>query len=110
MQNEVRIVGNIDNFKALINPEVTRKKEYNIMATSPSNTQFFPGQIQNQNILQTKGDSMLHTVTNEFLEDSYPTTKQGTGIRVPRNAGTFRVDPNEFKAKLAKKIEELQRL
>lgn len=49
---------------------------------------------------------MLHTVTDEFLQDKYPTTATG---RKPVKA-RIAVDPKEFRAKLQKKIEELRQL
>ena len=54
---------------------------------------------------------MLHTVTDEFLQDSYPTTRD-KNTSGPIKAGLQRhfLNPGEFRAKLAKKIEELRQL
>ena len=46
VQNELLIINNQENFKSLINPEVTRK-EYTILGKSPSNSAFFIGNSQN---------------------------------------------------------------
>ena len=52
---------------------------------------------------------MLHTVTDEFLQDSYPTTRHVTRT-MPVKAQRIAIDPSEFRAKLQKKIDELRLL
>lgn len=54
---------------------------------------------------------MLHTVTDEFLENSY-TRNNGRAslISQQKPSQKFTVDPQEFRAKLRRKIEELRRL
>lgn len=49
-QNDLLIANNQDNFRNLINPEVTRK-DYTIMGKSPSNSEFFFANSQNQVLL-----------------------------------------------------------
>ena len=106
-QNELRIFANQENFKNLINPEVTRK-EYTILDKSPSRSEFYMGNIQNQQILTKKENHLLHTITDEFLQDSYPVTRDentGTSSGKPVKAHQrFALEPNEFRLKLARKI------
>jgi len=64
--------------------------------------------IQNQKLLMKK-ENMLHTVTDEFLQDSYPTTRHVTRT-MPVKAQRIAIDPSEFRAKLQKKIDELRML
>ena len=45
-QNELRIMNNQDNFKNLINPEVTRK-EYTILGNKPANKTLNMSNVQN---------------------------------------------------------------
>ena len=60
-------------------------------------------------LLHRKED-MLHTVTDKFLQDNYPTTRdRETGAQARANR-RISVDPIEFRAKLAKKIEELHKV
>lgn len=79
VQNELLIINNQENFKSLINPEVTRK-EYTILGKSPSKEAFYIGNSQNQSILTRKGDEMLHTVTDEFLDDRYHTGNKTVAV------------------------------
>ena len=57
---------------------------------------------------------MLHTITDEFLQDSYPVTRDsnvGAGSSHPVKAHQrFSLEPNEFRLKLARKINELRML
>lgn len=107
MQNELRIVNNQDNFRNLINPEVT-KREFKMIESSPSQKEFFLANSQNQQLLNKK-ENMLHTVTNEFLDDRYPMSAHRRNQPV-KATNRIQVDPQEFRAKLQKKIEELRRL
>lgn len=52
---------------------------------------------------------MLHTVTNQFLSDNYPTTRSGKPV-YSKNDKRISIDPAEFRANLARKIEELHQL
>ena len=93
---------NQDNFKNLINPEVTRK-DYSIMnrkGSSAKNNDFYIGNSQNQKILQRKED-MLHTITDNFLEASYPMAPKDPNARnAPVKAKRIHIDPQDFRDKL----------
>ena len=52
---------------------------------------------------------MLHTVTNDFLLDKYPTTRDKNSKGPIKSNQRFNIDPAEFRAKLAKKIYELHK-
>ena len=55
-------------------------------------------------------DDMLHTVTDKFLADSYPTTRDKDSGAHAKASRRISVDPIEFRAKLARKIEELHKV
>jgi len=51
-------------------------------------------------------EDMLHTVTNEFLQDKYPTS---VPLKTnPVKPHRIEVDPAGFRANLRKKIEEIR--
>ena len=54
-----------------------------------------------------RNEDVLHSTTDRFLEDRYPTTKD-SNKRVPVRPHRIYVDPLEFRMKLQKKIEELR--
>ena len=105
--NELRIISNQDNFRNLINPEVTRK-EYTILSTSPSKNTINISNVQNQHILMRKEDDMLHTVTNEFLEENLKASHKSMANPSPARVKKIQMDVKHFKEQLARKIEEIR--
>ena len=109
-QNDFRIMQNIDNFRNLINPEITKKGNFSVTGQQkPTETKINLSHVQNMKILHRK-DDMLHTATSEFLKDNYPTTRDKNSAGPIKAYQRINVDPAEFRAQLARKIEELHRM